>query len=309
MSEAVKKNMGTIITAVVTAVVVYLIAGGSKAPSVERTYSGDVVAKVNGQDVKEEEIRERLDFITNGKAGSVDLANIDETGMKALAKEVYVQKLVLDEAVKSEVKSDKAFQNALATLIGTAYKQKYLEVIAKKDITDAKVKKTYDELIAKAKNAKQYKVKHALFKTESEATSAKTKITEGASLEDIAKADSLDKLSASKGGDLGYIFADEFVKEFAEAVKSAKQGEITGPVKTEFGFHILKVEDSKPAEIVTFDQAKPRIEKQLGSDAIKAHVEAISKDLDIKLLKKFEPAKDAKPAAGKEAPAKAEESK
>jgi len=189
-----------------------------------------------------------------------------------------------------DVKNDKEFQNKLATLVGTVYKEKYLEEIAKKNITDAKIKKTYDELVAKAKNSKQYKVKHALFKTEDEAKAARAKIAEGTSLEDIARAESVDKLSASKGGDLGYIFPDEFVKEFADAVKTAKTGEVSQPIKTEFGWHLIKVEDSKPAEIVPFEQAKPRIEKQLGSDAIRSYVDEISKDLKIEVVKKPEPA-------------------
>ncbi len=317
--ENTNNKLGTkILIALVLIELIYIIFGsGGSAPkgAMERDYGGDVIAKVNGDSIKEEEFRERLDFITGGRGASINFGNIDEKGLEALAKEVYVQRLVLKEAMKAGVQKDKELKNKVASLVNTIYKEKFLENIAKKDITDEKIKKTYEDLVAKAKNSKQYKVKHILVKTEAEANEAKTKIAGDSKFEDVARLDSIDKASAAKGGDLGYIFPEEFVKEFAEAVKKAPQGEVVGPIKTEFGYHLIYVSDSKPAEIVAFDQAKPRIEKQLGSDAVKAFVESISKDLEIKIVKKPEPTKpaDAKAAApaakAPAAPAKTEEKK
>ncbi len=288
-----------VLAVIVVLLLVYIVAfhGGAQKGAFKRTYTGDVLAKVNGEDIREEEVRERLDFITGGRGATINFDNIDEKGMEALAREVYVQRLVLKEAVKAGVQNDPELKNKVASLVNTIYKEKFLEGIAKKNITDEKIKSTYDDLVAKAKNSKQYKVKHILFKTEEEAKAAKAKIESGsASFDDIAKLDSLDKPSAQKGGDLGYIFPDEYVKEFAEAVKKAPQGQIVGPVKSEFGYHLIKVEDSRPAEIVSFDEAKPRIEKQLGSDAVKAYIDTISKDLDIKVLKVNTPKADSSAA-------------
>lgn len=283
-----KKNLPLIILAVIAAVqFIYIVTGSGSSDIAKREYGGDVVAKVNGDDIREEEIRERLDFITGGKGASIDFNNIDEKGLEALAKEVFVQRLVYDEAIKSGVQNDKDLQNKVASLVSTIYKEKYLETIAKKEINDENVKKTYDELVAKAKNSKQFKVRHILFKDEASAKSAREKITSGsASFEDVARLDSLDKQSAARGGDLGFIFPEEYVPEFAAAVKQTSRGQISQPVKSEFGWHLIKVEDSKPAEIIAFDQAKPRIEKQLGADAVRKHVEEISKDLEIEVVKK-----------------------
>ncbi len=307
MSNTHKSTKIKIILAVVAIFIVYSLLGRSSSlPAFERKYGGDVIAEVNGKDIREEEIRERLDFITGGKGASINLANIDNEGLKAIAKEVYVQRLVLDEALDSDIMKDKEFKNKVAGLVQTVYKEKFLENVAKKGINDKNIKTTYDELVSKAKNSKQYKVRHALFKSEDEAKAARAKIIDGsATLEEVAKQSSADKLSAAKGGDLGYIFPDEFVKEFAFAVKTAERGEISQPVKTEFGYHLIKVEDSKPAQIVPFDQAKPRIEKQLGSDAVRAYVDSISKDLKIEVVKKPEPRPQDKAAAAAQAPAKA----
>ena len=297
-----------ILSALVVIQAVYIFGFGGSSAKFEREYAGDVIAEVNGDDVKEEEIRERLDFITGGKGASINFNNIDEKGLEALAKEVYVQRQVLEDAVDSGIQNTPELKNKVASLINTIYKEKYLEKIAKENITDEKVKKTYEELVEKAKNSKQFKVSHILFKDEAAANSAKEKIAAGnASFGDVARLDSIDKPSAEKGGDLGWIFPDEFVKEFADAVKGATKGALTGPVKSEFGYHLIKVEDSKPAEIVTFDEAKPRIEKQLGNEAVRKYVDEVSKDIEIEIVKKPEPAKAAEPAAA--TPAATEEKK
>jgi len=271
--------------------------------AMKRTYSGDVIAKVNGTPIHEEEIRERLDFITGGKGSSISLDNIDEKGLEALAREVYVQNLVLEKAVESGVQKDPDLKNKIASLVNTIYKEKFLEKIAKKDVTDEMVKKTYDQLVSKAKTSKQYHVEHILVKTEDEAKEIKKKLDAGSKFEDLARLDSIDKPSAEKGGDLGYIFPDEFVPEFAAEVKKLNKGETSNPVKSEFGWHIIKVEDSKNAEIVPFEDAKPRIEKQLGSESVKKFVDDISKDLKIEVIKK--PAAPAAAADKAATPAKA----
>jgi len=298
------KNTTKILAALVVILLAYnlFFTGGGGSP-MEREYSGDVIAKVDGNKIREEEIRERLDFITGGRGSSINFGNIDEKGLEALAREVFVQRLVLEEAMNSGIQKDPELKNKIASLVNTIYKEKFLENIAKKDISDEKIQKTYEELVAKAKNSKQYKVRHILVKTEEEAKELKKKISGTTSFEDVARLDSLDKASAAKGGDLGYIFPEEFVKEFSDAVKSAKSGDVAGPVKTEFGYHLILVSDSKPAEIVSFEQAKPRIEKQIGADAVKAFVEEISKDIKIKIVKKPEAKKeeDAQPAAGEAA--------
>jgi peptidyl-prolyl cis-trans isomerase C len=283
-----KKNLPLIILAVIAAVqFIYILTGSSGGDFAKREYGGDVVAKVNGDEIREEEVRERLDFITGGKGASIDFNNIDEKGLEALAKEVFVQRLVYDEAIKAGVHNDKDTQNRVASIVSTIYKEKYLEGIAKEQINEENIKKTYDELVAKAKNSKQFKVRHILFKDEAAAKSAREKITSGsASFEDVARLDSIDKQSATRGGDLGFIFPEEYVPEFAAAVKQTSRGQISQPVKSEFGWHLIKVEDSKPAEIIEFDQAKPRIEKQLGADAVRKHVEEISKDLEIEVMKR-----------------------
>jgi peptidyl-prolyl cis-trans isomerase C len=292
-----KKNLPLIILAVIAAVQFLYIVTGSSADVAKREYGGDVIAKVNGDDIREEEVRERLDFITGGKGASIDFNNIDEKGLEALAKEVYVQRLVYSEAIKDGVQNDKDLKNKVASLVSTIYKEKYLEKIAKKEISDENIKKTYDELVAKAKNSKQYKVRHILFKDEASAKTSREKITSGsASFEDVARLDSMDKQSAARGGDLGFIFPEEYVPEFAAAVKQTSKGQISQPVKSEFGWHIIKVEDSKPAEIIEFDQAKPRIEKQLGADAVRKHVEEISKDIEIEVVKKPTAKSEEKPA-------------
>ncbi len=251
---------------------------------ITRNFTGEVVATADGREVKEQEVRERLNFITGGRGDQIDLAKMDKTGLEAVAREAAVQRKVLEEAYAAGIQNDVELQNRIDDLVENIYKEKYLEGIAKSGITDDKMKQLYDELVSKAKSSKQYKVSHILVRTEAEAKDVLNKI-KTQKFADVAKAVSVDKQSAARGGDLGYIFPEEFVVEFSDAVKKLGKGQTSAPVKTEFGWHIIKVEDSKNAEIIPFEEAKPRIEKQLGSESVKNYIEDLSKKIVIEVVK------------------------
>ncbi len=251
---------------------------------ITRNFEGEVIAKADGREVKEQEIKERLNFITQGRGDQIDLNKMDAKGLEAVTKEAAVQRKILEKAYEAGVQNDKELQNRIDDLVENIYKEKFLEKIATEGVTDEKIKITYDELVGKAKSSQQYKVRHILVRSEAEAKAAEEKL-KTQSFDSVAKTTSVDKQSAVRGGDLGYIFPEEFVVEFSDAVKKLGKNETSGPVKTEFGWHIIKVEDMKDAEIVTFDQAKPRIEKQLGSESVKNYIEGLSNQIQVELVK------------------------
>lgn len=293
--------------------------GSSGGIVVSRDFKGETLAKVDGVEIKDTEIKERLDFITQGRSSSVDLKAIDNKGIEALSKEAAVQRKILEKAYEKGIQKDDELQDKIKAFIENVYKEKFLETIAKANVTDEKIKKLYDDLVNKAKNSSQYKVRHILLRDEKTANLVREEL-KTMSFADAAKKYSLDKPSGVNGGDLGYIFPEEYVVEFADAVRKATPNQVTAPVKTEFGYHLIKVEDSRKAEIIPFEKAKDRLEKQLGSEGVKAFIEELSKDMKVDVVRP-EPAKpslsadapaaDAKkaaPAAAK-APAKAEEKK
>jgi peptidyl-prolyl cis-trans isomerase C len=151
----------------------------------------------------------------------------------------------------------------------------YLEDYVKTHpITDAEMQAAYDKVKAAA-SATEYHARHILVKDEAEARKLIADLGKKAKFEDLAKKYSKDTGSAKNGGDLNWADPSAFVKEFSDAMVALKKGEITKtPVKTQFGWHIIKLEDSRPMQFPTLDSVKDELRKDLqqkrGREAIAA---------------------------------------
>jgi len=290
------KNVIIIVLAIISAVLAAILfankdnIGAVETASVEETsvikreFTGPVVAKVNGKPVTEQEVKERLNFVMGPQASKVKLEELSEQQVKAIATEAAVQRLILEKAYEAGINNNPELKNRIEDLVENIYKEKFLESVASKKISAEEVKKVYEELVSKAKNSDQFKVRHILSSSEEGAKKARGDLKKR-KFADVAKEKSLDKLSAERGGDLGYIFPEEYVVEFAETVKKLKNNEVSKPIKTQFGWHIIKVEDRRKAEIVPLDTARPRIEKQIGATAVKEFIDSLSKDMQVEVIK------------------------
>ncbi|MCG6552637.1 MAG: peptidylprolyl isomerase [Candidatus Magnetominusculus sp. LBB02] len=130
-------------------------------------------------------------------------------------------------------------------------------------VSAEEVKAYYDNNTKEFTQQEQIKASHILVKTEEEAKSAAEKIKKGEAFASVAKAVSIDKMTAEKGGDLGYFSKGQMEPSFDEAVFKLKKGEVSPPVKTTFGYHIIQVTDVKPPTKVDFDSAKDMIKQLL----------------------------------------------
>lgn len=130
-------------------------------------------------------------------------------------------------------------------------------------VTDAEVKAEYDKFAA-ANAGKEYRARHILVEKEDEAKSIIAQLKKGAKFDVIAKKQSKDPGSGANGGDLDWAAPSNYVKEFAEALTALGKGKTTEtPVKTQFGYHIIRLEDVRDAELPKFDDVKPQISQQL----------------------------------------------
>ncbi len=130
-------------------------------------------------------------------------------------------------------------------------------------VTDADMKAEYDKFVA-ANAGKQYKVSHILFENEDQAKAAIAAIKGGAKFEDIAKKDSKDPGSGAEGGAMDWAAPGSYVKEFSDGMTKLKKGEMTDePVKTQFGYHVIRLDDVRDAELPTFEEVKPELAKQM----------------------------------------------
>ncbi|MES2934980.1 MAG: peptidylprolyl isomerase [Pseudomonadota bacterium] len=154
------------------------------------------------------------------------------------------------------------------------------DFLKKNPISDAAIQAEYD----KHKNDggdKEYHSRHILVETEDEAKSIITKLKGGAKFEELAKT-SKDTGSAPEGGDLGWTAPTAFVKPFADAMVALKKGEVTEtPVKSQYGFHVIKLEDTRAAKVPTLDEVKPKINEALQKEKLQAFQEELRKKAKV----------------------------
>lgn len=133
----------------------------------------------------------------------------------------------------------------------------------KNPVTDAEIKAEYDKFVA-ANGGKEYRARHILVEKEDEAKALIADIKKGGKFEDLAKKASKDPGSGANGGDLDWAPAASYVPEFSNAMVKLEKGQMTdAPVKSQFGFHVIRVDDVRDAQLPKLDEVKPQITQQL----------------------------------------------
>jgi peptidyl-prolyl cis-trans isomerase C len=185
-----------------------------------------------------------------------------------------------------------------------------LRTKVKPQVTDDKLRARYDSLVSKAKNEEEVRARHILVATEAEAKDVIAQLGKGGDFAKIATAKSTDKGSATQGGDLGYFTKSAMVPAFADAAFGMKKGEVSKtPVKSDFGYHVIKVEDRRKMTPVPFDKVKPQLEAQVADEIANQYVDGLKKKAKIERFNlDGSPMKEATPTAAA-VPAKDEKTK
>ena len=188
---------------------------------------------------------------------------------KIVAQKGYADNLQNDKEVKEKLK------DAEAQIVAETYVHKSVQP----KITEAKIKEKYDELSSKFKPQDEVRARHILVKSEDEANAVIKQLKAGGDFAKLAEEKSLDKGSAKQGGDLGYFIHDAMVKPFADAAFAMKVGEVSDkPVKTEYGWHVIKVEDKRKSSPPPISEVHDQIANRLGQEM----TDELVKDLDGK---------------------------
>jgi peptidyl-prolyl cis-trans isomerase C len=141
-----------------------------------------------------------------------------------------------------------------------------LRAEAKAAITDEALRKLYDEAMKQMAGEKEVRARHILVETEAEAKAILAELKAGADFAELAKKKSKDP-GAAEGGDLGYFTREQMVPEFAEVAFRLEKGQISDPVKTQFGWHIIKVEDKRDRPIPEFEKVREELTSYLSRRA------------------------------------------
>lgn len=209
-------------------------------------------------------------------------------GKEKLLDEIIKRELVYQDAKKMKLDKDPEYIEKVKefekmTLISIILKK---EVEDKAKVDDAEVKEFFDKNADKFTIGTKIRASHILVETEDQAKKIRERIEKGESFEKLAGTYSKDKGSASKGGDIGYFGSGQMVPEFERAVMGLKTNEISEPVKTRFGYHIIKLVDVAKGETASFEQSKEPIRKQLLAEKQKGLIDSyignLMKKTDIK---------------------------
>ncbi len=221
---------------------------------------GKVLAEVNGHVITTDDFRKEADRLPPYLRPMVQSAE----GKKELLDSMVFREIILEKARKEGIDKSKEVTDLLEDLrkrvIAETYLKKKVEQDAK--ISDAEMKNFYEQNKERFKSGEEVRASHILVKTEKEAQDIMAQLKKGAGFEELAKKYSQDS-TAAKGGDLGWFPRKAMVPEFEKAAFGLKEGELSGIVKTNFGFHIIKVTGKRPAGERSFDEVKDQIKANL----------------------------------------------
>lgn len=204
-----------------------------------------------------------LDFMIKNLNPQIAMNYQGEQGRLFLIQELINQRLVLENALKEQMEEEEAFQEDLKKLKENALTQYALaKVISPVDITEEEMKSIYEENQSSFQRPEQIRASHILVEEEQQAQDIKKQLFDGASFADLAQEFSTCPSSA-KGGDLGTFGRGQMVPEFEEAAFALAPMEVSEPVKTQFGYHIIQVTEKTEAEQQNFDEVKDNIGKTL----------------------------------------------
>lgn len=165
------------------------------------------------------------------------------------------------------------------------------EMLRGKPASDAEMRKLYQDRVA-TQDLKEYKARHILVDSEAEAKDIIAQLGKGGNFSEIAKSKSKDRASATNGGDLGWFNPAQMVPPFAQAVTSLSKGQVSKtPVRTQFGYHVIALDDVRKVNPPGYDEIKDRLEEAVQREKLGKHVEELRKKAKIDVKTAAGPAK------------------
>ena len=253
-----------------------------------------VLAKVNGAEIRQSDVALAEEELGPSLA-QMDPSTKDENVLAFLID----MKIVAKAAEDKKLQDSDDFKKRLAFTRNRLLMDSLLASEGKAATTDDAMKKVYEDASKQISGEQEVHARHILVETEDEAKQVKAELDKGADFGELAKKKSKDP-GASDGGDLGFFTKDQMVPEFSAVAFSLEPGKISDPVKTQFGWHIIKVEEKRSRKPPEFDQVKSQIETYVTR---KAQADYVAKLRDGAKIERMDQAANtaAKPDAAKDA--------
>ncbi len=257
-----------------------LLAGDKKAASTLTAPADQVVATVGGENITRKDVDDLYALLKQRSGPSVPP---EEQIFWPLVDQIVSSRLVIQAATAEKLDATPEFQKSINMAREQIIQEAYVEKVLAGVEDDAKLKPMYDKMVATQKDEQEVKAAHILVDDEAKAKELIAKLEKGADFAQLAKENSKDPGSKDNGGDLGFFSKDAMVPEFANAAFAMQKGEVSKvPVKSMFGYHIIKLEDKRARQAPTYEEAKPQLVNQLRQETLQKAL------LDLKSTAKVE---------------------
>lgn len=234
------------------------------------------IANVNGTSITTSEFEKRMERLTGEGQGNFD----SPEGKEELLDILIAREVLNQEGKRIGIEKKKEVKERIDELTKEVVINEVVNQIATEKITDAEMKKYYEK---NKGDFREVRASHILVKTEDEAKEVKKKLDGGAEFAALAKEKSIDPGSATRGGDLGFFTKDRMVKPFADAAFAMKPNEISKPVKSAFGYHVIKVVETKEPQ--NFQELTPAQLQGLRGVMINSEIDQLKAKAKIKVNK------------------------
>jgi peptidyl-prolyl cis-trans isomerase C len=253
---------------------------------------GPAVATVDGRPI-EKEVYEYYVKGVAGKPSSELSADQRDQALENLIRAQVIAEQAEKDGITKDTNTAALLELSRLNVLQQAVSEKYLK---DKKPTDQELRAEYETQVA-ALSRNEYHARHILVATQSFADKLIKDIEKGAKFEDVAKRESMDS-SKDSGGDLGWFTPDRMVKPFSDAVVALKPGEYThAPVQTQYGWHIIKLEETRDLAPPAFDQVKQRLDQVVQAKKFKTYVDGLVKTAKVEKKLEAAPAAAAAPAS------------
>ena len=250
-------------------------ACGKKSPD-----DSKVLASVNGETITEKDYEDYLRARQAQQPPIPDKEKEKKVVLDEMVNRVLLVHSAVDQKVDQELDVYFQIKRQRENVLARAMLRKYLK---DNPISDDEVQKRFEQEMQKA-DKNEYRARHILVRSEEEAKEIIAQLKKGASFNALAQKKSIDVRSGKQGGDLSWFSQDVIVPEFFNAVTTMKKGEISQePVKSDFGFHVIKAEGSRPRKMPTFDQAKGNIRQLVQQERVDALVKSLKDKGKVKI--------------------------
>lgn len=225
-----------------------------------------VVAKVDGKDIT------RVDVYRFIQTMPANMQQLPPATLYPMALEQVVNtRLIQNKADTADVTENQAYQQQLAMAKQQIARNVYMQELIQEKVSEDMVKQAYDNYVKSLPEEEERSARHILVPTEEKAKAIIEKLGTGEKFEDLAKSLSTGP-TGPRGGDLGYFTQKDMVPEFANAAFSLKKGDVSAPVQTQFGWHVIKIEDIRTRPTPTYEELKPALEAEVRRAALEDQI-------------------------------------